>query len=1044
MRSIFICLILLLFLSASASSNNRGTPWQVSWPFFQNANVPHSLTGGYGDWCVIDEGAHPGLDFGAIPGDSVLVPSDMTRHNLAIFAGLGYTLVFGTDSNDQEGWGVAHLAIRNIFIEPFTPGSEVYGHQPLAPCSLYSSSAPLHMHLQWVDNLLSGSPPGLHNPFDFFENNLSGYDEIQFNPVRWEGYKRTGAWFMPDGTESAAQISGLTDYQLFQDIVSGAVDIAVSPFSAFQGSSDQDMAGVYSVSYEILRQNPHTLEYEPAAPDEGNFGERFLMEMRDELPHGNSPGYRALFPDGQLPDGGGALDPFWWYNMNAYIITNSGALDPSEWGTGWNNVYTAKGYTNSWADGICQGAWDTFLANPDISGDPVSNREAFFPDGRYAVEVTAVSHGSRESGSMMLPVDDLAGSPPETQGIIVDNFLPSVGAVIIYSSEAGEPSSVEVKYIAKWVQGGGLDTTGHMEQLAYLEELREDLRFFQSLERGEEVSETFRTHPDFWNESFRAGSACRMPISTEIAENGLNSSSDVEDQGIAEGAGRDPVEFLQEEIIRIEGELDFQGRNLLAYGYGYIPYEGMGDETLNMLVIYSEPTMVESFTGFPLTDVIWMRGYIHDEILWDSRNHGNFVRDTPVGNAEHTSFVQEHIGSAFPSEPDAAYAVHYTFQGDLPSEFCGSIQILIGSNSSSSTSGPRDLAGHPTDGDPATIPPTRQGYESWSSTSPGYYPNYESQSKGHYYWGVPYWSVSDGTAFAHIVADTVAEVNLAAIGLQDACFYGRCLPWYGFWMYQDEEGVCGFDIPVVRHDGTVLHHEFTTKFPKGNPSTSNQFWSGGPNYSSTGPPTVVSRGTRYFWMAGGNVRITRYTAKTVITSDAYVYCVDSWTGAEMSSMVAYGSDGAPNKSDIEGPDAAYSEICEVYKSGAALVAYSNPDDELSFTILDPPGGGVDSIEESPSTGQLITSAPAGDRRSFAVLANPVHETLDVTIFGESGENWNLAVFDLSGRCLLSDHGISGEGGSVQSIGTGSLPSGIYMLRVEAGGVEEVQSITVMH
>ncbi len=76
MKSIFTSLILFLILPAVAFSGNLGTPWSVSWPFFQKANVPHSLTGGYGDWCVIGEGAHPGLDFGAITGDSVLVPAD--------------------------------------------------------------------------------------------------------------------------------------------------------------------------------------------------------------------------------------------------------------------------------------------------------------------------------------------------------------------------------------------------------------------------------------------------------------------------------------------------------------------------------------------------------------------------------------------------------------------------------------------------------------------------------------------------------------------------------------------------------------------------------------------------------------------------------------------------------------------------------------------------------------------------------------------------------------------------------------------------------
>ncbi|MCK5787365.1 MAG: hypothetical protein KAH54_12510, partial [Candidatus Sabulitectum sp.] len=224
------------------------------------------------------------------------------------------------------------------------------------------------MHLQWVE--FSGGqppeyPPGLHNPFDFFADNLSDYDEIQFNPVIWEESislnRRRGIWFTPNGYETYEQLGlapGCPGRELFQDVLSGAVDIAVAPFSAFQGLPDQDMAGVYSVSYEILRQNPHTLDYEPAAPDEGNFRERFLMEMRDEIPHDNSPGYRALFPDGYLPIVGGARDPLWWYNMNAYIVTNSKALPPSAWTTGWNNIYTnnSPSYVNDWDDGICQGA----------------------------------------------------------------------------------------------------------------------------------------------------------------------------------------------------------------------------------------------------------------------------------------------------------------------------------------------------------------------------------------------------------------------------------------------------------------------------------------------------------------------------------------------------------------------------------------------------------------------------------------------------------------------------------------------------------------
>ncbi|MCD6587514.1 MAG: hypothetical protein J7K88_03090, partial [Candidatus Fermentibacteraceae bacterium] len=398
MRNCFVCLAAIL-LTTVALSGELSIPWQISFPFFKNAQAPHSVIEGYGDWCVIGEGAHPGLDFGAITGDSVLVPADTPMYAIQIFLGdLGSSLVFGIDSTSQEGWGITHLSIPRPELWADSIPKAVADHQPLAPCSLYSPSAPLHMHLQWLDNLQGGSPPGLYNPFDFFTDNLSDYDEIQFNHVKWEEFLfpagNRGIWFTPDGFETYMQLGyapGNPNRNLFQSILSGAVDIAVAPFSAFQGLSDRDSAGVYSVSYQILSQNPNTLAYEPAAPDSGNYGERFLMEMRDEIPSGDSPGYRALFPDGHLTNGGGAKDPYWDYNMNAYIVTNSGAAEPSSWANGWSNVYTASGYTNDWVGGICQGAWDTFLAKPEYSGNPISNRQAFFPDGRYAVEVTAVS-----------------------------------------------------------------------------------------------------------------------------------------------------------------------------------------------------------------------------------------------------------------------------------------------------------------------------------------------------------------------------------------------------------------------------------------------------------------------------------------------------------------------------------------------------------------------------------------------------------------------------------------------------------------------------
>ena len=130
MRHILTCLICLLLFSTSALSNDRGTPWLISWPFFQNAQAPHSIQSGYGDWCIYMEGAHPGLDFGAILKDPVLLPTDDTRYTLGTYSGLGYTMIFGVNSTSQEGWGVAHLAIRNTNICPFLPGSMVMNHEP--------------------------------------------------------------------------------------------------------------------------------------------------------------------------------------------------------------------------------------------------------------------------------------------------------------------------------------------------------------------------------------------------------------------------------------------------------------------------------------------------------------------------------------------------------------------------------------------------------------------------------------------------------------------------------------------------------------------------------------------------------------------------------------------------------------------------------------------------------------------------------------------------------------------------------------------------
>lgn len=92
---------------------------------------------------------------------------------------------------------------------------------------------------------------------------------------------------------------------------------------------------------------------------------------------------------------------------------------------------------------------------------------------------------------------------------------------------------------------------------------------------------------------------------------------------------------------------------------------------------------------------------------------------------------------------------------------------------------------------------------------------------------------------------------------------------------------------------------------------------------------------------------------------------------------------------------------------------------------------MNTLEESSSARQS-TAASVIDDGSFTVLSNPVLETLDVMVSHESGERWKLDLYDLSGRCVVSESGVLHESGSILSIGVENLPSGVYILKTEIG------------
>jgi len=146
-------------------------------------------------------------------------------------------------------------------------------------------------------------------------------------------------------------------------------------------------------------------------------------------------------------------------------------------------------------------------------------------------------------------------------------------------------------------------------------------------------------------------------------------------------------------------------------------------------------------------------------------------------------------------------------------------------------------------------------------------------------------------------------------------------------------------------------------------------------------------------------------------------------------------------------DCCLSYISKVYASGAALVMVTTcfgPDQYTEdYVILFPPGGENENTLTEPYSLEQTAIASVSIDESSVVLSNPVHETLTVMVSGESGESWNLDLYDISGRCVMSESGVLHDDHSVLNVGVESLPSGVYMLKTEVGGTEEVRSISVM-
>ncbi|MCD4700411.1 MAG: hypothetical protein K8S24_01000, partial [Candidatus Aegiribacteria sp.] len=105
----------------------------------------------------------------------------------------------------------------------------------------------------------------------------------------------------------------------------------------------------------------------------------------------------------------------------------------------WDSIDPSQ--VNDWInEEYNRGCWDTWLRSPSNGGSAVypeayANEHAAFPDGRYAVEITATSHGGVVS-SQLLPSECILRPDAPVRGIIVDNYVPHVDSVIVYNDDS--------------------------------------------------------------------------------------------------------------------------------------------------------------------------------------------------------------------------------------------------------------------------------------------------------------------------------------------------------------------------------------------------------------------------------------------------------------------------------------------------------------------------------------------------------------------------------------------------------------------------------
>ena len=519
----FAILSVLSILLTLASPPSWENPVPLVWPFADG--VIRSVDIGYGDWATSSEGPHPGIDFGADDDDCIRNPLSTGAYIIGQWPSLAYqypgiegSLVFAPNlpGTSNWGWQYDHIKREELNWDQFTPGTYYsYGHVfDLQTNPDHLIFQHLHVYWMWVwktyaftgsgewvpGSMYPGSSTtpkrGYINPFEYLPaEDLQGYDYVRFGRV-FVDHSQKGIWFSPDGAEMPGDFSLVVTPAEFQDEIFGVVDFAAAPYSAFDDDPNMDNCGVYSVGHKLAWMNPYTGKIDPVYYDNTSLFEsvlevesrdyyRTLVEMSGDLPYepdltnpADTDEYRAVFLDGELvgdPGCDGRIDERWF--NSAYILSNCGNLDVGP--DGWENIplFNNAICQHFWSSNVmCVGGWDTRLRRGDRGGNegneqaPVS-QYALFPDGKYMVDVTASSQGTafldpsyQSSRSKYLPSQNVDDPNSDPDPVVVDNHIPYVDSIIVYSTTQLSFPRVVPIYTAGWKENTEADTAQLISQ----------------------------------------------------------------------------------------------------------------------------------------------------------------------------------------------------------------------------------------------------------------------------------------------------------------------------------------------------------------------------------------------------------------------------------------------------------------------------------------------------------------------------------------------------------------------------------------------------